>query len=48
MRTTLLAIVVIGMMTSCVEDRTKYVVEFPCESPEGSDLAKDMSAVEQL
>jgi ribonucleoside-diphosphate reductase alpha chain len=48
MRTTLLAIVVIGMMTSCVEDRTKYVVEFPCESPEGSVLAKDMTAVEQL
>jgi ribonucleotide reductase alpha subunit len=30
------------------EDRTKYVVEFPCESPEGSILAKDMTAVEQL
>ena len=30
------------------EDRTKYVVEFPCESPEGSVLAKDMTAVEQL
>jgi hypothetical protein len=30
------------------EDRTKYVVEFPCESPEGSVLAKDMTAVDQL
>lgn len=30
------------------EDRTKYVVEFPCKSPENSVLAKDMTAVEQL
>jgi adenosylcobalamin-dependent ribonucleoside-triphosphate reductase len=30
------------------EDRTRYVVEFPCESPEGSILASDMTAVEQL
>lgn len=30
------------------EDHTKYVVEFPCKSPEGSTLAKDMTAVDQL
>jgi ribonucleoside-triphosphate reductase (thioredoxin) len=30
------------------EDHTRYVVDFPCESPEGSILAKDMTAVEQL
>lgn len=30
------------------EDHTKYVVEFPCMSPEGSVLAADMTAVEQL
>jgi len=30
------------------EDRSSYVVEFPCTSPEGSTLAKDMTAVEQL
>jgi ribonucleoside-triphosphate reductase (thioredoxin) len=30
------------------EDHTKWVVEFPAESPEGSILAKDMTAVEQL
>lgn len=30
------------------EDRTRWVVEFPCESPEGSVLAADMTAVEQL
>ena len=30
------------------EDHTKYVVEFPCKSPEGSVLAKNMTAVEQL
>ena len=30
------------------EDHTKYVVEFPCESPEGSILAKNMTAIEQL
>jgi ribonucleoside-triphosphate reductase (thioredoxin) len=30
------------------EDRTRYVVEFPCESPDGSILASDMTAVEQL
>lgn len=30
------------------EDHTSYVVEFPCESPEGSVLAKDMTAVDQL
>jgi adenosylcobalamin-dependent ribonucleoside-triphosphate reductase len=30
------------------EDHTRYVVEFPCESPENSVLAKDMTAVEQL
>jgi ribonucleotide reductase alpha subunit len=30
------------------EDHTRYVVDFPCESPEGSVLAKDMTAVEQL
>lgn len=30
------------------EDHTRYVVEFPCKSPEGSVLAKDMTAVEQL
>jgi ribonucleotide reductase alpha subunit len=30
------------------EDHTRYVVEFPCQSPEGSILAKDMTAVEQL
>lgn len=30
------------------EDRTRLVVEFPCESPENAVLAKDMTAVEQL
>ena len=30
------------------EDHTKYVVEFPCKSPEGSVLAKNMSAIDQL
>lgn len=30
------------------EDHTKLVVEFPCRSPEGAVLAKDMTAVEQL
>jgi len=30
------------------EDHTKYVVEFPCKSPDTAILAKDMTAVEQL
>lgn len=30
------------------EDRSSYVVEFPCKSPEGSVLAKEMTAVDQL
>jgi len=30
------------------EDHTRYVVEFPAESPEGAVLAADMTAVEQL
>ncbi len=30
------------------EDHTRYVVEFPCMSPEGSVLASAMTAVEQL
>ena len=30
------------------EDHTKYVVEFPCKSPENSVLAANMTAVEQL
>lgn len=30
------------------EDHTKWVVEFPAESPEGAVLAKDMTAIEQL
>lgn len=30
------------------EDRTRWVVEFPCQSPEGAVLAADMTAVEQL
>ena len=30
------------------EDHTRYVVEFPCESPENAVLAKDMTAVQQL
>jgi len=30
------------------EDHTRYVVEFPAESPDGAVLAKDMTAVEQL
>ena len=30
------------------EDHTRYVVEFPCKSPDNAVLAKDMSAVEQL
>lgn len=30
------------------EDHTKWVVEFPCKSPEGAVLAEDMTAVEQL
>lgn len=30
------------------EDYSRYVVSFPCESPEGAMLAKDMTAIEQL
>lgn len=30
------------------EDHTRYVVEFPCMSPEGSILASEMTAVQQL
>lgn len=30
------------------EDHTRWVVEFPCESPEGSILASEMTAVQQL
>jgi ribonucleotide reductase alpha subunit len=30
------------------EDHTRYVVEFPCESPENAVLAKDMTAIQQL
>jgi len=30
------------------EDHTKYVVDFPCQSPENAVLAKDITAVEQL
>lgn len=30
------------------EDHTRWVVEFPCQSPEGAVLAADMTAVEQL
>jgi ribonucleotide reductase alpha subunit len=30
------------------EDHTRYVVEFPCESPENAVLAKDMTAIDQL
>ena len=30
------------------EDHTKYVVEFPCKSPEDSVLAANMTAIEQL
>jgi len=30
------------------EDHTRFVVEFPCESPEGSVLASSMTAVAQL
>jgi ribonucleoside-diphosphate reductase alpha chain len=30
------------------EDHTRYVVEFPCMSPEGSTLASEMTAVQQL
>ena len=30
------------------EDHTRWVVEFPCESPDGAVLAADMTAVEQL
>ena len=30
------------------EDHTRWVVEFPCESPEGSVLAAEMTAVQQL
>jgi ribonucleoside-triphosphate reductase len=30
------------------EDHTRFVVEFPCESPEGSVLASEMTAIEQL
>jgi ribonucleotide reductase alpha subunit len=30
------------------EDHTRYVVEFPCQSPEGSVLAANMTALEQL
>lgn len=30
------------------EDHTRYVVEFPCKSPDNAVLAKDMTAIEQL
>lgn len=30
------------------EDHTRYVVEFPCEAPEGSVLVSELSAVDQL
>lgn len=30
------------------EDHTRYVVEFPCESPENAVLASEMSAIDQL
>lgn len=30
------------------EDHTRYVVEFPCKSPENSVLASEMTAIEQL
>ena len=30
------------------EDHTRYVVDFPCMSPEESTLASDMTAIEQL
>ena len=30
------------------EDHTRYVVEFPCKSPEGSMLASEMTAIQQL
>lgn len=30
------------------EDHTRYVVDFPCKSPEGSILASEMTALQQL
>ena len=30
------------------EDHTRYVVEFPCKSPDGSVLASEMTAIQQL
>jgi len=30
------------------EDHTRYVVEFPCKSPDGSILANEMTAIQQL
>ena len=30
------------------EDHTRYVVDFPCKSPDGAILAAEMTAVEQL
>lgn len=30
------------------EDHSRFVVSFPCESPEGAVLAKDMTAIDQL
>jgi ribonucleoside-triphosphate reductase len=30
------------------EDHTRYVVDFPCKSPDNAVLASDMSAIEQL
>ena len=30
------------------EDHTRYVVEFPCKSPEGAILAANMTAIDQL
>lgn len=30
------------------ENHSRFVVEFPCESPEGSIMADDMSAIDQL
>lgn len=30
------------------EDHTRYVVDFPCQSPEGAILASEMTAIQQL
>ena len=30
------------------EDHTRYVIDFPCKSPDGAVLASEMTAIQQL